>query len=226
MRAPTTPAASRAIQLFDGAPLGDRFHVRARWWTAPLPAVERQVPVNGRVLEVGCGHGLLSLYLALAAPGRQVEGVDIDAHKIELALAAADRLDPDEARVQFAAVPAGQLPDGPFDAIVINDVLYLMAADDRRAVLDACVARLAPDGVLVVKELDVSPRWKHLVGHVQELVATRVLRYTQGDQVQIAPMREFVDHLRDAGLVVDEARVDRGYLHPHAQLVARRPPRP
>jgi 2-polyprenyl-3-methyl-5-hydroxy-6-metoxy-1,4-benzoquinol methylase len=221
MRPPTTPAASRTIQLYDTAPLGDRFHVRARWWTAPLPAVERHLPVSGRVLEVGCGHGLFALYVALCAPARDVVGVDIDAHKIALAQDAAASLDPGEARVDFAVVEPGALPEGPFDAIVINDVLYLMSDAERRAVIDACVDRLAPDGVFVVKELDVTPRWKYQVGYLQELVATRVLRYTQGEQVEIAPMRQFVEQLRGRGLTVVESRVDRGYLHPHALLTAR-----
>ena len=225
MRAPSTPAASRAIQLFDGAPRADRFHVRARWWTAPLPAVERHLPVAGRILEVGSGHGLLSLYIALCSRARSVVGIDIDAHKVTLAEAAAARFDPGEAQVEFSAVGPGELPAGPFDAIVINDVLYLMPDAARRAVLDGCIERLDPDGVLVVKELDVRPRWKYLVGHVQELVATRVLRYTQGDEVDIAPLREFADHLRSRGFGVVETRVDRGYLHPHALLTAR-PPAP
>src|SRR5205085_11501425 len=77
VKAPRSTAARRAIALYDTAPRGDRFHVRARWWSAPLVDVERAAPVHGRILEIGCGHGLLSLYLALSAPGRHVTGVDI-----------------------------------------------------------------------------------------------------------------------------------------------------
>ncbi len=224
MRAPRSPAASRAIQLFDDAPRGDRFHVRARWWSCPFPALERHVPVAGRVLEVGCGHGLLSLYLALCSPGRLVEGIDIDTHKIELARAAAAGLDPGEAHVTFTAVEPGDLPDGPFDAIVINDVLYLMPAELRLSVLASCVARLAPGGVLLVKELDTAPRWKYEIGRGQEILATRVLRYTQGADMEIVPMQDFVDQLETFGLAVHGVRVDRGYPHPHHLLIARHPP--
>jgi len=228
VRAPRTPAAARAIELFDDAPGGDRFHVRARWWSCPFPAIERSLPVAGRVLEIGCGHGLLSLYLALCAPGRRVEGIDIDAHKIELARQAASHLAPGEATVSFATVkPAepgqpAELPDGPFDAIVVNDVLYLMPEPMRRAVLEAAAAALAPDGVLVVKELDVAPRWKHAIGHTQELVATRVLSFTAGEVVEIAPMQTFADQLAALGLTTTLRRVDRGYPHPHALITARR----
>jgi len=216
------PAARRAIHLFDDAPRGDRFHVRARWLSCPFPAIERHVPVAGRVLEVGCGHGLLSLYLALSQPDRVVEGIDIDEHKIVLARQAADRLLPGEAAVSFAAVQPGEMPEGPFDAIVVNDVLYLMPEALRRSVLAACAERLAPDGVLLVKEVDTTPRWKFRVAHAQEVVATRILKYTEGADLEIAPMHDFEDQLVEHGLDVTIQRVDRGYPHPHALLVARR----
>jgi 2-polyprenyl-3-methyl-5-hydroxy-6-metoxy-1,4-benzoquinol methylase len=222
VRPPRTPVARRAIALFAGAPRGDRFHVRARWWTCPIPAVESVVPRAGRILEVGAGHGLLSFYLALTSPERDVVGVDIDEHKIELARAAATRLDPGEASVEFATVTPGAMPEGPFDAIVINDVLYLMSRAQREQVLSDCIERLATGGVLVIKELDVTPRWKYQIGRAQEILATRVLSYTQGDQVEIAPMQEFVDQVEAAGLVTTTTRVDRGYVHPHQLLVARK----
>jgi len=224
MKGPQTPAGRRAIELFDGAPRGDRFHVRARWWSCPFPEIQLRVPVVGRILEVGCGHGLLSLYLALSAPGRRVEGVDIDEHKIELARAAAARLRPEEAQVAFAAIEPGALPDGPFDAIVVNDVLYLMPEAVRREVLAVCVERLTPDGVLVVKEIDDRPRWKYEVNHLQELVATKVLRYTEGDQVEVVPMQHFADQLEQLGLDTKLEAIDHWYPHAHAILTARRKP--
>ena len=222
MKGPETPAGRRSIELFDGAPRGDRFHVRARWWSCPFPEIQFRVPVVGRILEVGCGHGLLSLYLALSAPGRVVEGVDIDEHKIVLAQAAAARLRDGEAAVTFSTSASGALPDGPFDAIVINDVLYLMPEAVRRDVLAACVDRLAPQGVLVIKEIDDHPRWKYEVNHLQELVATKVLRYTEGDQVEVVPMRHFADQLEQLGLATKIEPIDRWYPHAHAILTARR----
>jgi 2-polyprenyl-3-methyl-5-hydroxy-6-metoxy-1,4-benzoquinol methylase len=223
MRRPTEPAARRALALYDDAPRGDRFHVRFRWWTCPFTAIEAQVPATGRVLEVGCGHGLLALHLALAGPGREVTGVDIDEHKIELAQRAAARLGPDEAQVAFAVVEPDGFAAGRYDAIVIADVLYLLRPEARRALLAECVEHLAPGGVLLVKETDRLPRWKGALTVAQEKLATRVLRITEGDEVSFAPPGEFVDQLRAAGLDVSLERVDRGYPHPHVLIVARAP---
>jgi 2-polyprenyl-3-methyl-5-hydroxy-6-metoxy-1,4-benzoquinol methylase len=197
-------------------------HVRGRWASCPVPVIEAEVPRAGRVLEVGCGHGLVSLHLALRSAGRRVTGSDIDGRKIAFACTAAQSL-PERSRPSFVHRPDGTLPDGPWDAIVVVDVLYLLPPDAEADLLDACVAQLAPGGVLVLKETDVVPRWKHRLAALQEHVATRVLRITAGTTVAFTPIDRLAASLRDRGLVVRTQRIDRGYLHPHALVVATRP---
>jgi 2-polyprenyl-3-methyl-5-hydroxy-6-metoxy-1,4-benzoquinol methylase len=211
--------ARQARRAFRGLPWRERLHVRGRWASCPIPAVEAEVPQVGRILEVGCGHGLVSAYLAVAAPAREMTGSDIDARKIELARRAAAAL-PEGRAPAFVHRPDGSIPGGPWDAIVFVDVLYLLAAADEAALLDACVAQLAPGGVLVVKEADVVPRWKHRLATLQEHLATRVLRITAGATVTFTPIAELAASLRERGLEVRTRRVDRGYLHPHALVVA------
>ena len=217
----STDLATQVLALFDHAPKRDRLHVRGRFRTCPVALVDAEVPRVGRVLEVGCGHGLISAYLALSSRDRDVTGVDIDARKIAIASHARSHADPQAARLQFRHVAVGELPEGPWDAIVIVDVLYLLDRPAERALLDDCAARLAPQGVLVVKETDVSPRWKHWVAKVQEVVATKVLRITAGSSLSFTPIAEMADHLRALGLDVTTRRVDKGYLYPHALVVAR-----
>jgi 2-polyprenyl-3-methyl-5-hydroxy-6-metoxy-1,4-benzoquinol methylase len=215
---------ARTLACFAGLPRRERLHVRGRWASCPIPALEAEVPRAGRILEVGCGHGLVSVHLALRSPARRVTGTDIDRHKIELATRAAASL-PDDRRPHFAHRPDGSVPDGPWDAIVVVDVLYLLAPPDEAALLDACVAQLAPGGVLLCKETDVEPRWKHRLAAAQEVLATRVLRITEGDTVQFTPIAQLASSLRERGLEVSQRRLDRGSLHPHALVVARRPVR-
>lgn len=222
MTVPRSAVAKRTLDLFADAPRSDRLHIRGRWLSCPFAAVEVAVPRSGRILEVGCGHGSFAAFLALSSPARAVTGVDVDRDKIEVARRAALGLVPGEATLAFAPVEPEPIPDGPWDAIVIVDVLYLLGAAGRAAVLDRCAEVLAPGGVLVVKEVDVRPRWKHGLATAQELVATRVARITEGDHVDFAPPDVLAAELADRGFTVERRRIDRWYPHAHLLLLATR----
>lgn len=209
-----------ALDCYRGAPRRARLHVGARWRSCPFDAVTDAVPATGRILDLGCGHGLFTLHLALAAGGRSLVGVDIDEAKLAIAEAAASSCAP---AVEFRLGSADEVPTGPWDAVTVLDVLYLLdEAAQHRIVTDAA-AQLAPGGVLVIKEMSRTPRWKFVWNRVQELLAVRVLRITAGHAMTFVPDDALPAWMADAGLdVVADRRVDKGYLHPHRLVVGRR----
>jgi 2-polyprenyl-3-methyl-5-hydroxy-6-metoxy-1,4-benzoquinol methylase len=215
------PAARAALAGYRDAPRGDRLHVLVRWLSCPFPPVVDALPRAGRVLEVGCGHGLFSTYLAERTPGVQVHGVDIDADKI----AVAARTVAASGRLSFAVAESGELPAGPWDAVVLVDVLYLLDEAGQRALLESCAAVLAPRGTLVVKDMSTRPRWKATVNRWQETVSVRVLRITEGSaHFAFVDPDERARWLHAAGLVgVRSRRLDRRRAHPHHLLVGDAP---
>ena len=213
----------RVLELYGGASPAVRLHTALRWATCPFGPVQAAVPDVGEVLEVGCGHGLLSLSLALSSRGRRVTGVDIDGDKVAAAGAAAARLAPGEADVRFATVEPGWLPTRTVDAVVIADVLYLLPVEDQRRLLRACAQCLGAGGVLVVKEVADRPRWKARWNRVQETVSTRVLGITAGDgSLHFVAPATMAAWLEAEGLRTESRALDRGYPWPHHLLVGRR----
>ncbi|MFE7774175.1 class I SAM-dependent methyltransferase [Streptomyces sp. NPDC057445] len=98
-----------------------------------------------RVLDLGCGDGLLLELLAADSEGRELAGVDLSPEDLTLArrrpLPAGTRLL--EARAQELPFPAGS-----FDACVSHMALMLMADADQ--VVAEAARVLAPGGVLAL----------------------------------------------------------------------------
>jgi 2-polyprenyl-3-methyl-5-hydroxy-6-metoxy-1,4-benzoquinol methylase len=213
-------AGKQALSRYRDGTRAARLHTLVRWWSAPFPAIEAALPPQGRILEIGCGHGLFSTYAALAQPGRTVHGVDIDPDKIRDAQASARAGD---GRLSFALAPSGEVPAGPWDGVVIVDVLYLLPEAEQRRLLEQALATLAPGGVLVVKEMALEPSWKARWNTTQETLAVKLLGITAGHDFTFVPPARIAEWLTAKGATVRDRRVDRGRLHPHHLLVAQVP---
>ena len=220
------PPGRQAFEPLPDADRSTRLHTLVRWWSAPFPAIERALPRN----RAGPGDRLrprpvLRLRRTVGS-GRSVLGVDIDPDKVLAARSAARNLqerlgDQLGARLDFAEAPSGAVPDGPWDAVVVVDVLYLLSEEEQRGLLLGALSTVTPGGVLVVKEMAPEPRWKARWNSIQETLAVRVLRITEGHPTfNFVPPSRIASWLRGAGATVQEQRLDIGRIHPHHLLVA------
>ena len=127
---------------------------RAPWpgWDRLAPALRGTPGTDAvRVLDVGCGHGRFAGWTAatLAPRAHALTGDDAS----EPLLEQARRTGPPGARWQTGDVIAAPdaLPSGPFDLVALLAVIHgVPGRERRRTLLDACAARVAPGGRLVV----------------------------------------------------------------------------
>jgi SAM-dependent methyltransferase len=118
-----------------------------------LDAIGRHAP-SGRLLDVGCGHGLL--LDEARKRGYEPEGLELSDHASAYAR---NNLGLDEVRQATLA----DLPAKPrYNAIVLADVLEHL--DDPPQAIDRCARLLEPGGVLCIVTPDPGSRTARLAG--------------------------------------------------------------
>jgi SAM-dependent methyltransferase len=155
--------------------------VRAFYTTAPFPGypprdsleslraragrsefarlLDRAIPGDARIVEIGCGTGQMSLFLATA--DRVVVGADLTRASLELGAAAARRFGIEKVRFVETDLRRPGLREGAFDVVYSSGVLH--HTPDPRASFTA-LARLArPGGVVVLGLYNAWARVPHRV---------------------------------------------------------------
>ena len=193
--------------------------------------LEAKVPAHGRILDMGCGHGLLPLLIAAAGPAREVVGVDM----LEPRLAAGRRVAESAglSNVRFECRDFADPPRGRFAAIIFSDALLYYPLERQRQILDDCRKRLAGEGVLLIKEQGCSPGWKALLVRLQErLVVSAKTTLGRSDEWRnIAPdgvhlwnADRLAEFLRSRGLSVADEPLDAWSYLSHYLIVAQNAP--
>ncbi len=184
-----------------------------RWWDPegpqkPLHAlnpvrlgyVAGRCPLAGkRVLDVGCGGGLLSE--AMARAGADVTALDLAADLVRVArLHALESGVSVDYRVQAVEALADEAP-GSFDAVTCMEMLEHVP--DPGAIISACARLLRPGGWLFVSTLNRTPAAFALAIVGAEYVARLLPRGTHQYRDFIRPS-ELAAWLRESGLGLED----------------------
>jgi 2-polyprenyl-3-methyl-5-hydroxy-6-metoxy-1,4-benzoquinol methylase len=150
--APTAPAKS-VLSLYRDADWRTRLFLALRWQVTPYAGMAARFPEAGEILDLACGHGLLSLSLATASPRRNVIGIDHDAPRIAIAEHAARGVP----NVQFRSGDFSAL-DEPraWDAIGIIDTMHYFTYAMQEEIFRKVFARVRPGGSFIFREVDPS----------------------------------------------------------------------
>lgn len=130
---------------------------RIRFWDAPYLEVEKLVPKKGVIVDLGCGEGIFTNFMAIAWPGRKVFGFELDAKRIREANSSLPNVGFKKADVTRVKIPK-------CDCIVMFHLLHhLLSFGAQVKLIERSVKSLNKNGKLVIVEVDKKPFLKYLI---------------------------------------------------------------
>lgn len=162
-----------------------RFLAVGRLYICPFATLVSHVPEGARLLDIGCGSGVFLTLLRAGRRIRQGSGVDASQAAVETARRAAETMDggPD-VTFHYRPVEDG-LPDGPFDAVSMIDVLHHVDPAHQREAVLAATARVGAGGVFIFKDIKPRPLWRAWANRMHDLVLARQwIHYVDGRDVE------------------------------------------
>jgi len=188
------------------------------------------IPDNARILDLGCGQGLLAAWLLAArqsyaagvwpagwtAPGQpaDIRGVDLLSSNIQRAQTALG------APARFEQGDMRQVDFGQADVVVIMDALHYVDIPAQDEVLRRVRAALPANGLFVTRVGDADAG---LVFKLSNWV-DRTVAFFRGNGLTATygrPLREWKQALESLGFHVEAARMNGGLPFANVMLIAR-----
>jgi 2-polyprenyl-3-methyl-5-hydroxy-6-metoxy-1,4-benzoquinol methylase len=182
-----------------------------------LDEIGQYLPARGRVLDLGCGFGLFSLYYASVLPEVRLQGLDRNPRRIAMAQTAARRLGLANVRYDVGDVMDFRGGEG-FDAVYMLDIVHHIPVEAVRPLLEQVAKVLPPEGMLVIKDVDRTPTYKRWF----TLALDKIM--DPGTPVHYWEAGELTALLSDIGFGVRRHLMVDILPYPHVLYICRREP--
>jgi len=166
-----------------------------------LPILDKYVnTTNKKILDIGCGSGTLSLYLA--SKGNTVHGIDISKRAVYTSNKSAKELGLKNVSFEVLDFPRDKLRPNNYDVILLLEVIEHIEEDARA--LQLLYSRLNTNGILILStpsknaplyRLGLTKDFDKRVGHLR--------RYRE---------KELLDQIKYAGFNIIEIKKNEGIL--------------
>ena len=181
----------------------------------------RRIPENARLLDLGCGQGLLAALLAAAGAPRLAayRGLELMARDV----ARAHRALGADCGVRQGDIRSAEF--GAADAVVILDVLHYLRPQEQDAVLRRARAALAPGGVLLLRVGDAAAGLPFRLGNWVDWTVA-LARGHGATRFHCRSVAQWRSALEALGCTVQAEPMSRGTPFANVLLAARRPQGP
>ncbi len=133
------------------------------------------LPMRGRILDIGCGYGLMSYMLHFLSKERQITGIDHDEEKVATANHAYLKTE----ALNFVCSDVVNYSFGEHDAFIISDLLHYLQPDEQETLIKKCISNLADGGVLIVRDGDADLKDRQKGTALTEFFSTKFIGFNK-----------------------------------------------
>ena len=194
-----------------------RWFVRLRFWDAPYEEIEKLVPKKGKIVDLGCGEGIFTNYLALGSKKRELIGIEIDEGRVKDA-------DKGLENTRFIHGDALKRDFPKADVILMIHLLHhLPSHKSQKLLIGNCVKKLKKGGRLIIAEVDQKPIVKYLISWLTDAFVVPILfeRRLFNFSFFYRSESEWKRLLTKYGFTVNASGVSRGKPFSHVVFEAR-----
>jgi 1-acyl-sn-glycerol-3-phosphate acyltransferase len=160
-----------------------------------FPRLDEVVPRSGFILDLGCGYGIATHWLACATDQRSFLGVDYDENKLRIA----QRTAPENPRIRFQTGDILEFVFPKCDVILLLDVLHYWAPEKQQLILEKAQRALRPGGKLILRDGAKAEDQAHQSIHRWEIFATKFGLNQTREGLHFQTLAELLAALRNAG---------------------------
>lgn len=142
---------------------------KIRLWDSPIEKIDQMTSKKGTIVDLGCGDGITTNYLALASPKRNLIGVEINKDRVKYA-------NKNLENTKFICADALKTTIPRADTIIMIHLLHhLPSLKDQQKLLENCFKSLKKSGELIIAEVDKNPFLKYIFSYFTDGILVPIL---------------------------------------------------
>ncbi|OGK56408.1 hypothetical protein A3J15_01255 [Candidatus Roizmanbacteria bacterium RIFCSPLOWO2_02_FULL_38_10] len=194
-------------KLYHPASFSLKIYICLRLLVANFNVLISYLPESGKVLDLGCGYGLLSNLIAEKKKKILVYGVDIDKKRINFAKSSIKQ----RKNIKFNVSDLNKIQSfNSCRCIIMFDLLHHLPDLTQQQLIKSASTILEAKGILLIKEIDKKPRWKYFVNYIHDKLAN-------GGELFFRSSAQWMKFMENEGFKVQYRTY--GVIYPHVLLI-------